>query len=349
MNVLIIRLSSIGDVAMTVPVVDSLARKYPGISFLMLSQNLFQPLFAYLPQNVSFFPVDTKGRHKGIKGIYNLFRDIRQIKSIDYVADLHDVLRSKLLRLLFATTGTKNASIDKGRSEKRKLTRKINKVLTPLKSTFIRYQDVFASLGLPFDFQFVSVFGADNRGNLSLLKEIPPKNDAEKWVGIAPFAKHPGKIYPFNKTEEILATLSKQQHIRIFLFGNKENEKHVLAEWENNYPHTFSIIGKLKGLNEELVLMSHLDVMLSMDSANMHLASLTNTPVVSVWGATHPYAGFYGWRQSPDDAVQIDLSCRPCSIYGDKPCYRKDYACFGELPAKQVLKAIEKHINIDLH
>lgn len=83
--------------------------------------------------------------------------------------------------------------------------------------------------------------------------------------------------------------------------------------------------GLLHGLREELILMSNLDVMVSMDSANMHLASLTGTPVVSVWGATHPYAGFLGCNQKEENAVQVSMPCRPCSIFGNKPCQRGDY------------------------
>ena len=87
--------------------------------------------------------------------------------------------------------------------------------------------------------------------------------------------------------------------------------------------------------------MSHLDAMVSMDSSNMHLASLTGTPVVSVWGATHPYAGFLGWGQSTDNIVQIDLECRPCSIYGQKPCRRGDYACMNGIAPETIVDKIE--------
>ncbi|MEG0191459.1 MAG: glycosyltransferase family 9 protein, partial [Lachnospiraceae bacterium] len=90
---------------------------------------------------------------------------------------------------------------------------------------------------------------------------------------------------------------------------------------------------------------SYLDVMLSMDSANMHLASLVGIPVVSVWGATHPYAGFMGWKQQPDHTVQVDLSCRPCSVYGQKPCFRGDYACLMQITPRQVIEKIERIIS----
>ena len=90
--------------------------------------------------------------------------------------------------------------------------------------------------------------------------------------------------------------------------------------------------------------MSHLDVMLSMDSANMHLASLVATPVVSVWGATHPYAGFMGWNQNPENVIQIPLECRPCSIFGQKACLRGDYACMNRIAPETIVEQIEKNL-----
>jgi len=102
-------------------------------------------------------------------------------------------------------------------------------------------------------------------------------------------------------------------------------------------------VGKIvSSLKEELILMSHLDVMLSMDSANMHLASLTATPVVSVWGATHPCAGFMGWRQPEENAIQATLDCRPCSIYGQKTCRRGDYACLNMIKPETIAERIDQ-------
>ena len=87
--------------------------------------------------------------------------------------------------------------------------------------------------------------------------------------------------------------------------------------------------------------MSHLDAMVSMDSANMHMASLVNCPVVSIWGATHPYAGFVGWGQKEENFVQLDMPCRPCSIYGSKPCLRGDYACLSGIAPEVIADKVE--------
>ena len=92
---------------------------------------------------------------------------------------------------------------------------------------------------------------------------------------------------------------------------------------------------------EELEIMRGLRVLVSMDSANMHLASLVGTRVVSIWGATHPYAGFMGIGQNEKDCVQRDLECRPCSVYGDKECKYGDYRCMDIKPEEIVEKVKE--------
>ncbi|MBR2887786.1 MAG: glycosyl transferase family 1, partial [Bacteroidales bacterium] len=102
-----------------------------------------------------------------------------------------------------------------------------------------------------------------------------------------------------------------------------------------------SLVGRSGGLANELNLIADLDCMLSMDSANMHLASLVGTRAVSVWGATHPAAGFLGFNQNPDDAVQVDLPCRPCSVYGNKPCHiAEQYKCLNSITAEGIVEKI---------
>ncbi len=339
-RILILRFSAIGDVAMTVPVIDSLARRYPDNSYVVVSRPFLSPLFAYCPDNVQFIGVDLEKDYEGVRGMYRLYRELSK-QNFDAVADLHDVLRTKLLRIFFRFGGVKVRHIDKGRPEKRQLTRKENKVFRQLKPTTVRYADVFRALNFPVETDFHSIFGS-SRGDLSAIESFVGEKTGPR-IGIAPFAKHLGKIFPLERTEETVAHFSRRGDVKIFLFGGGAEEKAILEGWGKKYPRVESVAGKLK-LSEELILISWLDVMVSMDSANMHLASLTAVPVVSVWGATHPYAGFYGYNQSLENAVQIDLFCRPCSVYGNKPCYRKDTACLMEIDTQTVIDRIEKVI-----
>ena len=336
-HILVIRFSAIGDVAMTVPVIDSLARQCPENKYTMLSQSSLQPLFAHCPGNVQFVGIDLCNDYKGIPGMYRLYREMLK-HHFDAVADLHDVLRTKLLRIFFRCSGLKVRFIDKGRKDKRLLTRKKNKKFSQLKTTTERYADVFCDLGQSLtSLDFRSVFSSE-RGDFNMIEPLTGKKSGA-WIGIAPFAKHDGKIFPLDRMEKVVAHLSEKDDVTVFLFGGGTAEQTVLNEWHAKYPQTVSVVGKLN-LSAELVLMSYLDVMLSMDSANMHLASLAATPVVSVWGATHPYAGFYGYNQSRGNAVQIELFCRPCSVYGSKFCYRNNMECMRKITEQMVIEKL---------
>ena len=142
--------------------------------------------------------------------------------------------------------------------------------------------------------------------------------------------------------EQVFDTLGKvHPNARFFLFGAGGDERRILKKWCSTYPRCVCVSEVLHDLSEELILMSHLDVMVSMDSANSHLASLVNVPVVSIWGATHPYAGFMAWGQSEENAVQVQLPCRPCSIYGNKTCYRGDLDCMNRITPEMVIQRVE--------
>ena len=326
---LVIRLSSLGDVAVTIPVLYSVANRYPDDHFLLLTQDSWQSLFVNKPSNLTVFQVFTKSKHKGIRGIIRLLRELpsdmltKKIK----VADLHGVIRSFLIDYYFRLKGCAVAVIDKGRKEKRQLTRKEHKIKQPLKTSMERYREVFEKLGYDSSLSFSGLF--------------PEKLAHEQLrIGIAPFAKHREKTYPLEQMEEVVRRLSEWPSLQITLWGGK-NESGLLESWAEKYRNVSSVAGQMS-LQEELSLMNQMNLMVSMDSANMHLASLVNTPVVSIWGATHPYAGFYGFNQDESNAIQLDLLCRPCSIFGNKPCYRKDYACLTQITPEMIVDKILK-------
>lgn len=258
-----------------------------------------------------------------------LFRELEK-KKIDQVADLHLVLRSIEMDCYFKLKGKKVAFINKGKIEKMRLTRTNNKKRIPLKSSIERYRQVFEKLGYDASPDFISLFPVKEK------KE-------ETWIGIAPFARHRGKIYPFEKMEEVVRRLNGKPDTRIFLFGGKD-ECALLNAWAKKYERVESKAGQLS-FPEELLLINNLNVMLSMDSANMHLASLVNTPVVSVWGATHPCAGFLGYNQTAGNAVQVEMECRPCSVYGNKPCRYGSYDCLNGIDPETI---VEKVMNCEL-
>jgi len=338
-RVLITRISSFGDVAMLVPVVYSVAATYPQDRFIVLTRKAFAPLFENLGFNVSVRSFDVD-RHGGMFGLAKLLNSLLR-SGYSHVADEHDVLRTKIIRWTMRLHGKNVAHIDKGRIEKKHLI--ANKTLyPPLTHTINRYMEVFEKIGFPAEMSFTNFFEFRERSLYPLRAVVKEKEG--KWIGIAPFSKHEGKIYPLEKMENVLKTLSENPDYHIFLFGSGEYERTVIQQWEKKYPNTISVSGRLN-MENEMLLISFLDVMVSMDSANMHLASLVQVPVISIWGATHPSMGFYGFKQNPDNAVQVDLPCRPCSVYGDLPCIRGDYACMNMIEESVILDKVEKIIS----
>ena len=338
-NVLLIRFSAIGDVAISVPVVQSLAHAFPDTRFTVLTSVRFLPFFKGLPANVSLVGVDLRKDYHGRGGVRRLFRMLKPM-GFDAVADLHGVLRTYSLGMMFRLHGVPVRRIRKNRLSRYRLTRFHFKDLSQRPTSAERYCKVLERLGFRFQVEFRPIFppgGAD----ISPVSSFTGGKDSP-WIGVAPFAAHKGKMYPESLTREVMLQLLKAHpQARIFLFGRGQAEDKLFSRWCAELPQCLNVGQHLENMQQELILMSHLDVMLSMDSANMHLASLTATPVVSIWGATHPYAGFLGWNQPEENIIQIDdLRCRPCSIYGQRPCHRGDYACLTQILPDRIVERI---------
>jgi ADP-heptose:LPS heptosyltransferase len=328
-HLLVLRFSAMGDVAMTVPVVKSLLQQHPGVTITFVSEKKFGAVFAGI-QRLNFLPADLKGKHHGIAGLRRLYKEITQGKKFDGIVDLHNVLRTKLLTGFFRFAGYQVYKIDKGRTEKRKLTRRNNKKLVPLKSTFQRYADVFDAAGYPVLLNEVNIISFDAKST----------SPGDIKIGVAPFAKHKEKMYPVDKMEKVIEWLCKK-HYKVFLFGGGKEEEIKLGEWEKKYNGVINCAEKFS-FAEELELIRNLDLMISMDSANMHLASLFAVPVISIWGPTHSFLGFYGYGQDRENIIQSGIECRPCSVFGNKKCFRGDHACMQMISPEQVISKLRK-------
>ena len=318
-RILAYRFSAFGDVAMTVPVFKEFLEQNPDVEIIIVSRENFESLFSDI-QNVTFKGINLD-EYKGFFGLRKLAKELLEEFKPDLVANLHDVIRTKVLDKIYKNKGLKVFKINKGKEEKDQLTDVWNPNKKQLKRTTERYADVFREMGF----------------TLELSHQLRPQTNEKSGIGFAPFAQHQGKMMPLEKSFE-LAKILAQKHT-VYFFGGGAEETETLQAWENQIPNTKNIAGKLT-LSEELKKISELELMISMDSANMHLASLVGTRCISVWGSTHHYAGFLGYGQSENDIVQVsDLTCRPCSVFGDKECYRGDWACLEEL---QVTKIVEK-------
>ena len=314
-----------GDVAMAIPVLRVVARQYPEVKITVLTRAFFKPFFRDL-QNVTVFPAEVKGKHKGAFGLYKLARQLNKENHFYAIADLHSVLRSKVLKQFIRCK--RFVSIDKGRKEKRLLTS--GKLFEQLKTTHQRYANVFETLGFPLDLTN-PIFPEKVVLNQKL--KLILGEDYRKRIGIAPFAAHESKMYPLDLMKKVIESLAKDY--KVILFGGGKNEIDVLNDFETAFKNistksilnegsrlslgVVNVAGKLS-LDEEMDVISNLDVMLSMDSGNAHIAAMLGVKVVTIWGVTHPFAGFYPFNQPNDYALLPDRNQFPkipTSVYGN--------------------------------
>ena len=337
MRILVIRNSAMGDVAMVAPVMQALQLQYPEVEVLLLTRSSFHPFFESMAK-VELFSPDYLKRHKGVFGIHRLYQDILATGPIDYVIDLHDVVRSKVLRSFFNAKGIPVSVINKGRKEKKALVKSIDK--QPLQHTVLRYAEAFSNAGFPLVPSNKTSILVANEQKIMAKSYL---NGASKLkIGIAPLAKHSLKVWPEQNMVELMKLISQKVDASFYLFGDK-NEAAQLNQITAEVKNTINLAGKTS-LQQELAIMSQLNFMIAMDSANMHMASLVGTKVISIWGATDPIAGFGAWGQSEAFSVKIpftELPCRPCTVYGKGECSRKDFACMIQLTPERVLQVLE--------
>lgn len=331
-HILIIRLSAMGDVAMTVPVIKALRDKYPGVRITVLTRPFFAPFFRGI-HDMRFFHLNLKVRHKGFWGLFRLAADAKK-DGVDAVADMHDVMRSQVIRKLLGLKGCRVAHIDKGKGSKRRLCRRGYMEYHQLETTVERYTDVLRDLGFDVEPQPVP----DLKLPVPLAINYLHGKKNGYWIGIAPFAKHVAKMYPIELMEKVAVEIAGKAQ-KVFIFGGGKEEQRLAEQIASQRDNIISVIGSIN-LGEELNLISNLDAIVTMDSSAMHMASLVGTPAVSVWGATHPYAGFYGFGQDPANAVQIPIECRPCSVYGNKVCKYNDYRCLTRIPPEDIVRKV---------
>ncbi len=322
-----------GDVALTAPVLRNVLDQNPDVHITLVSNKEFEPFFYDLPR-FEFYGIDLDS-YKGIWGLYRLFKELNSYQKWDYITDLHSVMRTWVLSKFFKWSGIPVFTIDKGRAAKKALTQKENKQTKQLLHTTQRYQHVFEKAGIHTELVYKNAIHPSVTSKFEY-------DSSKPWIGIAPFSKHIQKEWPLDKVKSLIKLLSETNQYEIILLGGGTIEKHQLEEIALPFQCVHSAVGKFN-LSEEIALVKKLSLLISMDSFNMHLASLLNIKVVSIWGATHSLAGF--GPISGNDAFKVEISleelnCRPCSVFGSKPCYRGDLACMHRISEEMVMEKI---------
>jgi ADP-heptose:LPS heptosyltransferase len=318
---LILRSAGIGDVAMAAHAVRALRAAYPDLGITIATKKRMPAFFSGIP-DLDFIPVDSVGQ---------IVRDARG-RGVDLVADLRNELRGKAVRLCMRLSGARTAAYRQEKASRRPLLRHRGKRILWLRNNVLRFCDVFERLGYPVGVPPIPV-----RASLPLPEVFGTKDGC--WVGFAPFSLSDLKTYPEDLRDELVEGLCAA-YDRVFLFSGPGEELGYARRLANLHPNLTPVFGSTD-LAGEVALMSHLDAVIAMDSAAMHMASLAGAPLVAVWGATHPAVGYSAWGADPDrNYVQMDLPCRPCSVYGEGRCLRADLMCLRGISPAVILSKV---------
>ena len=329
------RLSALGDVAMTIPVLYPVCRANPGTRFIMLTKKWPASMFHDRPDNLMVVGCDFKADYKGVMGLLKLASQLRKQYAIDAVADLHNVVRTRILGLFLRLHGIPVVHLDKQRARRRALVSHRSDI--PVTPTIDRYRAVFTELGLDAPADFTRLYdGAE----VPASPMVPDKEPGQRWIAVSPFSAHEGKVYPLEQMAQVVEQLNQRENYWIFLMGGGKDEKIALRKIAGKRKRVISMAEVKHGFIDEYALLGKCDLMVTMDSANMHLASLMGLKTVTIWGATAPACGFLGYGQDAGDDIQLDMACRPCSIYGERECRYGDYRCLKNIPPDEVVKRV---------
>ncbi len=287
-HILVIRFSAMGDVALTIPALLSVAEAHPYLTFTVITRPFFASFFPDHPR-IKAVGIDLN-QYKGFFGLRRLANQLHEEHQLDGVVDLHNVLRSKIITSILKSKGIERVTFNKRRTDKRAiLAGKSNKHLPHV---IEQYLNTFRKAGYQSDLidgpWLLPVVKKELNEFLSI-RNLATKE--EKWIGIAPFAAHEPKMWGMKNVEELIEKLTSK-NFKVFLFGGGKSEIEKLDKLENPEKGIISVAGKIS-FNQELALMKKLDTLVCMDSSNMHFGCLLGIKVISIWGATTPLLGFY--------------------------------------------------------
>lgn len=331
-----------GDVALTVPVIRRVLDENTGLHITLVTAPHFAPFFNGI-QGLTVFPVNFYKEYKGLKGLYHLYKTLTGLQKFYSVIDLHGVIRSWLVSLLFRLSGKNIFRINKGRKQKKDFIKgKSNKKLP---HTIERYQEVFRKAGLNVGGGSYKGFIIEDKDLKTARSILPPEIQQKNitWIGIAPMARHVLKRWDLSNFTDLMKQINHDYKVWFFFFGGGEHEKVEIDNLISGFDNALNLTSKMS-LEQEIAIISKMRFMISMDSANMHISALCGTPTISIWGGTHPSLGFSALNQPDKFSIQIpktELECRPCTVYGKGNCTRRDLACMTWISPQMVLERIK--------
>ena len=320
-KILILRFSSIGDIVLTTPVIRAIKQQVPGVQVHYATKPGFKAIVASNPylNKVHYLP----------EKLDDLITELRA-EQFDYVVDLHNNLRTRLIRWKLGVPGQ---GFHKLNFRKWLLVNlKINRM--PAVHIVDRYLAAAGKLGVKNDGQGLDYFipPADEVAVTSL-----PQTHQQGYIAFAIGAQHATKRLPLEKILALCAKINRP----IILLGGKEDaatgeqiEEYFKNQNQltNNGQRTtiYNACGKYN-LNQSASLVRQAEVVFSHDTGLMHIAAAFQKKIYSIWGNTVPELGMYPYKTDFELLENRQINCRPCSKIGYAQCPQGHFKCMWDI------------------
>ena len=333
-KILILRLSSIGDIILSTFFIRQVANAFPEYQIDFVIKKQFENLLLdnpYLKKILCLYP------EKGITQLIKLKKEIKN-SNYKYIFDLHNNIRTRILLL-----GLIKSRIWRIKKEKFKrvllVYLKWNRY-KKIKPIPIRYLDVGREAGVIDDEKGLELFW-ENNAEENLKKKYPVLLDDPYFV-LAPGAGFYSKKWPIEYFMELVEMLTQNRKEKIIILGGYSDMDDGNELNLNN--SVINLTGKLE-LIESAIVLKNAKVLVSNDSGLMHMATAVNTPVLAIFGSTVEELGFFPFRNKHCIIQNTKLNCRPCSHIGKDYCPKGHFRCMVEIEPVMVYDELFKLID----
>ncbi len=318
-SILLLRLSSLGDLVLTTPLIAALRERYPASTIEMVIAKEYELL---IPTIQGLTRIHVYDKSTGIAGLRMLRQKLKEEK-FQHVLDLHNVHRTRILRRGLS----KSIQVMNKRTFQRWMLVKfkINR-LKNCPDVIGRYFETASFLG-------VTDIGA---GPILAVKNVREKNR----IAIAPGARHWNKRWPAQHFAKVASELIARGY-HIDLHGSSEDSM-ITKEIARNLPaeHYTDFAGQLN-LREVAEKISEASIVISNDSGLAHVAEAVGTKVIAIFGSTVTQFGFAP-RSAYAIVMEVEgLYCRPCTAIGLDHCPEKHFRCMKEIEPNRMLHKLE--------